>query len=232
MTLSDSHVMNLPAPMDAKSDRIRISKKRLIAVLSGLGLLTAANDGSHVVKIIELLWNEASEYDGTSEESVDIVENGTDTDEVELGVLKWTLYGAEANQPSWFSKFCMPCGEKQEVVEETRVHPVQSLANVRRTGGELVRHDVSTCPLCRDATGCPLAEALDEPTEKASDENSPSSLQEKYSVEIALEPRVKRDLSSQDMSLPFDENDEEEEESAHGIVRQSVIKPLLSEGQL
>ena len=48
-------------------------------------------------------WNEASEYGGTSKESVDIVENGMETDEVELGVLKWTIYRAEANQPSWFS---------------------------------------------------------------------------------------------------------------------------------
>ena len=94
-----------------------------------------------------------------------------------------------------------------------------------------MHRDMSICPLCHDATGCPLAEALDEPTEKASDENSPSSLQEKYSVEIALEPRVKRGLSSRDMSMPFDKNDDEEE-STHGTARQSVIKPLLSEGQL
>jgi hypothetical protein len=42
----------------------------------------------------------------------DAAENGmgpSDVDEIELGVLKWTLYGgAEANQPLWFTKFCLP----------------------------------------------------------------------------------------------------------------------------
>jgi hypothetical protein len=33
----------------------------------------------------------------------------SDVDAIELGVLKWTLYGgAEANQPSCFTKFCLP----------------------------------------------------------------------------------------------------------------------------
>ena len=48
-----------------------------------------------MVKIFELLWNEASEYDDISKESVkesvDIVENGIETDKVELRVLKWII---------------------------------------------------------------------------------------------------------------------------------------------
>ena len=65
----------------------------------------------------------------------------------------------------------------------------------------------------------------------ASDENFQTGLQEKASVKIALEPRAKRDLSNQDMSIPINENDGKEE-STHKIARQSVIKPLLSEGRL
>jgi hypothetical protein len=42
MLLSDSHAMNLPPPMDNKSDWIRISRTWLLSVLNGLGLLTAA----------------------------------------------------------------------------------------------------------------------------------------------------------------------------------------------
>jgi hypothetical protein len=61
MTLSDSHAMNLPPPMDNKSDRIRISRTWLLSVLNGLGLLTAAYDGSRVFQMIELLWQDASE---------------------------------------------------------------------------------------------------------------------------------------------------------------------------
>ena len=62
MLLLDSYAMNLPPPMDNKSDRIRISRTWLLSVLNGLGLLTAAYDGSRVFQMIELLWQDASEY--------------------------------------------------------------------------------------------------------------------------------------------------------------------------
>ena len=223
LTLSDSHAMNLPPPMDSKSDRILISKTRLLSVLSGLGLLTAAYDGGHVVQMVELLWKDASEYgdefngkmNGHSFE--DAVENGegqSDTDEIELGVLKWTLYGAEANQPSWFTKFCMPCGS--ETVSTRPKHPAQ-VSNRRRTGGELVRHDVVRCSLCRDAAGCPM---LDD----ASNESSPvrsvaSSVVFADSIEVELPRIVERDVS-----LPFDEDNSEHQHNE----MQAVITPLLT----
>jgi hypothetical protein len=63
MTLLDSHAMNLPPPpMDNKSDRVRISRTWLLSMLNGLGLLTAAYNGSRVFQMIELLWQDASEY--------------------------------------------------------------------------------------------------------------------------------------------------------------------------
>jgi hypothetical protein len=48
MALLAKHAMNLPPPMDNKSDWIRISGTWLLSVLNGLGLLTAAYNGSHV----------------------------------------------------------------------------------------------------------------------------------------------------------------------------------------
>jgi hypothetical protein len=87
-------------------------------VLNGLDLLTAAYNGSHVFQMIEVLWQDESEYGDRFHEkmnghsALDAVENGmgpSDVDEIEIGVLKWTLYGgAKANQPSWFTKFCLP----------------------------------------------------------------------------------------------------------------------------
>jgi hypothetical protein len=82
MFLSDSHAMNLPPPMGSKSNRIWISKARLLSTLNGRGLLTAANDGGHVIQMINILWKDAPEYgyeingkmNGHSVE--DAVENG------------------------------------------------------------------------------------------------------------------------------------------------------------
>jgi hypothetical protein len=214
MTLSDSHAMNLPPPMDNKSDRIRISKTRLLSVLNGLGLLTAAYDGSRVAQMIELLWQDASEYGGdrfheemNGHSVTDAAENGIgqgDMDEIELGVLKWTLYGAEANQPSWFTKFCMPCGSKP--VRTRPVHPAQ-VSNLRRRGGELIRHDILQCLLCRDAAGCPMADAVVSSTELTN------------SIEVELPKIINREVS-----LPFDEDKSDKE---HNEMK-AVIMPLFS----
>jgi len=75
-------------------------------------------------------------------------------DEIELGVLKWILYGIKFH-PSWFSRFCMPCGGKKSnrtatlrrLDKDDTPHPVTT-CNMRRSNGELVRHDVETCPVC------------------------------------------------------------------------------------
>jgi hypothetical protein len=41
--------------------------------------------------------------------ALDAAVNGMGPSETELEVLIWTLYGrAQANQPSWFTKFCLP----------------------------------------------------------------------------------------------------------------------------
>ena len=238
MTLADSRAMNLPVPMDRNSDQIRISKARLLSVLHGLDLLSAANDGQKVVQMIELLWKDASEYcvdaewahvNGEShnpEESFEI-ENGMDRsipDEIQLGILKWCLYGVEANRPSWFSKFCMLTCDELPEPKERPAHPVKSMS-MRRTNGELVRHDVLRCPLCRDATGCPKVADIsqsfttEESPRKESSlvsirQESPSSVSSAVEVELPNIAHVESEVS-----LPFDESDSDAERSELQKVR-------------
>lgn len=241
MTLGDSEAMNLPVPMDRNSDCILISKTRLITVLNGLELLTPANDGSKLVQMIELLWKDASEYCDSVEwaevkgavndcdESFEI-ENGlerTIPDEIELGILKWCIYGAQANHPSWFTKFCMLTSDEIPQPREMPVHPVKAM-NVRRTNGELVRHDVLRCPLCRDATGCPevdyagdfYATSDDSPRRESSLAGLPEESASAVSSEIEMSAYTRMES---EVSLPFDENGSDAE------LRQSVIKPMLTE---
>jgi hypothetical protein len=164
MTLSDSRTMKLPAPTRAHDeDPILISKRRLLSVLECLGYLSSEDGSEDVRPMIHLLWEEAHEYgysDRSVKENGDDVEAGDDdgTDQIELGVLRWMLYGIEAQQPSWFGKFCMPCGTTQAPAKK-RDHPIHSI-KLRRTGGEFVRHDPLTCLLCRSAAGCPEADKI------------------------------------------------------------------------
>lgn len=196
LTHSDSIAMKLPAPIVASSDRIRVNKRRLIAVLHWLGLLDD-DDGKSLVAIISQLWKETKEYSAMLDaasflrnkeselsfmqkkrnesdlelQQEEIKNNSTDSesvpeadDEVELGALKWIIYGIPTQQPkSWFSTYCMPCC-KPAVAEDlpSKEHPAGK-SGMNRHGGELVRHDVLTCPLCRDATGCPeLSQQVEE----------------------------------------------------------------------
>lgn len=175
LTLSDSINMKLPAPIVASSDRIRVSKRRLIAVLYWLGLLEG-DDGNLVVAIIQQLWKETKEYTaklsvasvpqkkdepGDMELEEEIKNNSTDVesvpeadDECELGALKWIIHGIPAPQPkSFLSVFCMPCSKSAHDLP-SKDHPAGK-SGMNRHGGELVRHDVFACPLCRGATGCP-----------------------------------------------------------------------------
>ena len=174
-TLSDSVNMKMSSPIDSSSDRIRVSKKRLIAVLHWLGLCDG-DDGLLMIRIIHQLWKETQEYtarvgktvrekendhgspDETKNDSLSAtdVESMPDTDdEVELGALKWIVYGIpERPKSSWFS-YCMPCSSKSKGDDmPSKDHPAGRLG-MKRHGGELVRHDVLTCPLCRNGTGCP-----------------------------------------------------------------------------
>jgi glyoxylase-like metal-dependent hydrolase (beta-lactamase superfamily II) len=160
LTLSDSRTMKLPPPVVGTSDRIRVSKKRLIAVLNLLGLLREDNDGKMIVAMIHQLWKEVNECAADTDAKTnghgtkpDVETDSNDKDLVELGMLKWIVYGLAASQPSWFSKFCMPCS-KVAPAEPTEPSPA-SKSDMNRQHGELVRHDIFTCYLCRSAAGCP-----------------------------------------------------------------------------
>ena len=186
MTLSDSQAMKMPPPIISDMSCILVSKKRLIAVLVHLGFIDETFDGQNLLAMIHLLWKEANEYTnggadvmttasnesnynavGKPEEEKSNVTALMDSDSeyvsdlIQLGTLKWILYGFPAKQPSWFSSFCMPCGmtpaEKalhdRQGPKAQQDHPVQTSC-MKRRHGELVRHDVMICKICRIVTGC------------------------------------------------------------------------------
>ena len=145
----------MPSPI-ASTDRLLISKKRLISVLFRLGLLPSSNDSNgidEIVLIINLLWEEARldyidlKLDEEELECNDFeIQKGDEGDLIELGALKLTLYAVAYNQPSWFRKYCMPCASAPETVSKSKM---------KRSGGELVKHDVAKCPMCAGVLGCP-----------------------------------------------------------------------------
>ena len=156
LTISDSRIMKIPPPMDYNSDKILVSMKRLILVLTRLGL-SQTNDEEDISVIIKKLWKEANEYCnpmecGKSYNSVDL-ESSHWHDEIEIGMLKWLMYGVSANQPSWFSKvFCMPCSS--DTSKNHIVFPEHPASAMIKKSGDLVSHDIIMCYLCRNATGC------------------------------------------------------------------------------
>jgi glyoxylase-like metal-dependent hydrolase (beta-lactamase superfamily II) len=183
MTLSDSRKMNLPPPIDSNSDRIRVSMKRLLLVLERLGALDPVSGGHKIAAMIRQLWTEAREYThGANDPNNSDAEAGS-TDELELGVLKWILYGVPANQPSWFAPFCMPCSKIGPINTYPSNHPASEM---RKRSGDLVAHDVFSCLLCRDAAGCPLGTTEDEtrPVISMQETGSDDSLHDDHGVEM------------------------------------------------
>jgi hypothetical protein len=187
MTLSDSHAMKLPPPAIRDTSCILISKKRLIVMLRHLGFLGSADgpflvtmihalwreaceydgnsDASTVVSSHKWKHNTVGKTEENGHDTTDDEEEAGDgSDLITLGTLKWILYGFPARQPSWFSQFCMPCGttrsertlDKRQGKDAQAEHPVQ-VSSMKRRHGELVRHDVMTCMLCRNSSGCPEA---------------------------------------------------------------------------
>jgi len=156
MTISDSRTMKIPPPMDHNSDKILVSMKRLILVLTRLNF-SQTSDKEDISVIIKKLWKEANEYcnpkesTGNKDNNVDL-ESSHWRDEIEIGMLKWLMYGVSANQPSWFTKnCCMPCSSISENQLVLLDHPA---SRMNKKSGDLVSHDVLTCYLCRNATGC------------------------------------------------------------------------------
>ena len=146
LSLSDSRTMKLPPPIDSNSDRILVSRQRLTTVLERLGLFHLEEGGDDIPAMIVQLWKEAREY---KQDKSDVEIDGND--EIELGILKWVLWGVPANQPSWFSKMCcMPCFK----IPDPQTFPDHPAKTMKKKAGDLVSHDVIRCLLCRNATGC------------------------------------------------------------------------------
>ena len=178
MTKADGEAMKLPPPLAPRmTNSIRVSKSRIVVLLGVLGAYTNEQEQWEVHQMIDLLWKEAAEYGinmsksgpKNQENKNDDQESGTkETDIIELGVLKWMLFGVELRNPSWFSRFCMPCKSSKPPVSPD--HPVATL-DFRRTNGELVRHDPLTNPLCRNGLGNPDVSNDAEMEEEGTDED-------------------------------------------------------------
>ena len=152
---------------------------QLIAALDGLGLLAKDETSPKLPQIIHLLWKEArldgndggrvqtkllngdhnSRSNGTDNADIESSIHARMDDTIELGLLKLALFGVSFNQRS---KFCMPClgsgkkkSKKQPSYDETSW---VKKAKLRRTAGELVRHDALNCYACRDVLlTCPYS---------------------------------------------------------------------------
>ena len=170
LTFSDSQEMKLPEPIGNSSDLIVVSKKRLIAVLYWLGLLTEENEGKRTVEMIERLWSAAKEHEAILNppdtestqsaaryDSVDVESSSAEeSDCVDLGALKWILYGLPSTRTSSrLPSFCMPCSAPKSSPADQE-HPIET-CNMKQEHGELVRHDIFSCPICKSAAGNPGA---------------------------------------------------------------------------
>lgn len=181
MTRSDAQKMKLPAPLQ-NSDRITISKERLLTVLFRLGVI----DGLQCkeAQLVIALWKEASWDDAQRLEHLEEIENGCTSgkmqnnydavfnekleyipDEIELGYLKMELYGIHSTN----SRFCSPCGESSKP-KVRNTHTVvtgnehvdrealrtKNLKKLKRVNGELLRHEIEWCAICKNNVGCPI----------------------------------------------------------------------------
>jgi glyoxylase-like metal-dependent hydrolase (beta-lactamase superfamily II) len=180
LTISDSLKLKMPSPVDDNSDKILVSEQRMIRVLGRLGMLRTL-EGEDVSLMIKLLWEEANEcYNPGRDE-----EENHWHDEVELGMLKWILYGVSANQPSWFAKtFCMPCSK---VPESSYIFPDHPASKFNKKSGDLVSHDILSCYLCRNVTGFVVTS-----------DRRPSSVTSAVRIETRSKPPLRRETVSDD----------------------------------
>ena len=132
---------------------------QLIAALDGLGLLS--NDASPRIKdVIHLLWKEARlddslKFDIENSNGRDIECSIKHEDQIELGLLKLALFGVALDGPA---KLCMPCIGSSKSKPKFHESSWVKKSKLRRTNGELVRHDAENCLACKDVTlSCPYS---------------------------------------------------------------------------
>jgi glyoxylase-like metal-dependent hydrolase (beta-lactamase superfamily II) len=164
MTVADGLAMNLPRPMSpANTHKIPISKSRVKTMLRFLGILDMTTiESRELATMIDYLWKEAVDYGIESKDALVVNPHESegqdierqDPDIMELGILRWMLFGVETNQTERFGQFCLPCG-RNVAPSPNRDHPIHNAKlTLRHTNGELVKHDPLTCPLCRNHAGC------------------------------------------------------------------------------
>eukprot|EP01082_Thalassiosira_pseudonana_P015693 g14048.t1 g14048 contig9:1047017-1050019(+) len=147
-------VMNTAAPADSV-DLILISKSRLISALDSVGLLLP-EESQRLEDIIALLWKQARlddllSVDKSDDTDIESTLSTFNEDHIELGLLKLALFGVSLNQPS--PKYCRPCGSGKASYDDLSW---VMTTKMKRTNGELVRHDAGTCLLCKDVlSDCP-----------------------------------------------------------------------------
>lgn len=216
MTLKDSRLMNLPRPVSpANTHKIKVSKSRVVAMMKFFGLIQDDVEGRDLTTMIDYLWRESADYGIADKEKTDMSDEELAGDIMELGVLRWMLFGIEANQPAWFDRFCMPCGSKP-TPKRKQEHPIKG-AKLRRTNGELVKHDALTCLLCRDVTGCPLSDDIVEREEEVVENGFAARPANRIKAQLGEEGGQKpiglpfpnlRPLMRKTSSTPFDERDD------------------------
>jgi hypothetical protein len=180
LTLSDSLALKLPPPVVGKtSDKVLISKSRLLRILHVLGLVRDEDHYERISAMLDQLWKETREYSDAMSafnpkptsssiqtvtyDAVDVeVEVRTPSDDqVSLGALRWVMFGVPQAAPAlsrWRS--CLPCAAPKPPLSSPELaiaklhesHPVHT-CGMRKHSGELVRHDLQTCLFCVSLTG-------------------------------------------------------------------------------
>jgi hypothetical protein len=180
LTLSDSLALKLPPPVVGKtSDKVLISKSRLLRILHVLGLVRDEGHYARISAMLDQLWKETREYSDAMSafdpkptsssiqtvtyDAVDVeVEVRTPSDDqVSLGALRWVMFGVPQAAPAlsrW--RACLPCAPPKHPITGTELavaklhesHPVRT-CGLRKHSGELVRHDLQTCLFCVSLTG-------------------------------------------------------------------------------
>ena len=185
LTHTDSQKMNTASPVK-NTDYLLISKSRLISSLFRLGLFLHCSHpnelhNNDLVQMIDLLWEESragfedlrldNELDN---ENSDLEVQSNDNDLIELGALKLTLYAVPYNTPSWFSKFCMPCNSVEPSRAKLSRIKAEGMKVKKRSGGELVKHDIAKCKMCSNVLGYPMHPPEECPRVEIKISNSPT----------------------------------------------------------
>jgi len=183
VTRSDANKMNLPQPR-IHSNSIQISRQRLLLVLIRLGVIDSMI--CEEARLINLLWKESSwddstileesntDYDTSQHNYDSAIENGhveTVQDLIELGYLRQELFGIPLTPPSKLPSCFRPKGSHPTSRGSDRDGiRERNLKNMKRATGELLRHEIESCKICKYTVGCPILDYDSEDGNNASEQ--------------------------------------------------------------